>query len=116
MGGAAGTMAVSLVLSGIALIGFLTVARKGPTTAEFLVPLSIGMIVLWPFPAIRYVLPLTPFLFFYLLRGLQTLTRSGTVSRVALLIVIGLDLRRSQPVCARSTSRGSQLGGRGSGG
>ena len=92
MGGAAGTMAVSLVLSGIALIGFLTVARKGPTTAEFLVPLSIGMIVLWPFPAIRYVLPLTPFLFFYLLRGIQTLTRSGTVSRVALLIVIGLNL------------------------
>ncbi len=92
MGGAAGTMAVSLVLGGIAFIGFLTVARKGPTTAEFLVPLSIGMIVLWPFPAIRYVLPLTPFLFFYLLRGIQTLTRSGTVSRVALLIVIGLNL------------------------
>jgi hypothetical protein len=92
MGSAPGTMAVSLVLSGVAFLGFLTVARKAPTTAEFLVPLSIGMIVLWPHPAIRYVLPLAPFLFFYLLRGLETLTRSGTASRIAILIVIGLNL------------------------
>ena len=66
MGSAAGTMAVSLVLSGHRLHRFPERRPEGPTTAEFLVPLSIGMIVLWPFPAIRFVLPLTPFLFFYL--------------------------------------------------
>ncbi len=114
MGSAAGTIAVSLVLSSLAFLGFLSVARRAPTTAEFLVPLSIGMIVLWPHPAIRFVLPLTPFLFFYLVRGIQTLTRSGTASRIALLSVIGLNLLDHSQYRTRSTSRGRRLGGGGS--
>jgi hypothetical protein len=91
MGIATGTIVVSLVLSAIALIGFVRTMRRGPTTAEFLVPLSVGMIVIWPWPAYRFVLPLTPFLFFYLLAGLRTMTPALPVARVALLCVIGLN-------------------------
>src|SRR6185295_6471868 len=40
----------------------------------------------------RFVLPLTPFLFFYLLAGLRTVTMRQPVARVALLCVIGLNV------------------------
>ena len=57
-----------------------------------MVPLSIGMTVVWPWPAYRFVLPLTPYLFFYLLAGLRTMTTALPVARVALLCVIGLNV------------------------
>jgi hypothetical protein len=92
MGIATGTMLVSYLLSAVAVLGFISTVRRGASTAEFVVPLSIGMIVLWPWWAYRFVLPLTPYLFFYLLAGLRTMTMAAPVARVALLCVIGLNV------------------------
>ena len=62
--------ALSLVISLLALIGFVRAARERLGLVEITVPLMFGIVFLWPFPTIRFVLPLTPFLFYYFLRGL----------------------------------------------
>ena len=109
MGAAGETMAISLLLSSIVLTGFIVTVRRRMTVAEFLVPISVAIILLWPFASFRFMLPLIPFLFFYLVVGLQTLTRSAQVARIVLLCVIGLSLfdhagyvfhmrRQSEPV------------------
>ncbi|MFN7927558.1 MAG: hypothetical protein U0Y68_06375 [Blastocatellia bacterium] len=41
------------------------------TLVEYVVPLSLALTLLWPFDPTRFVLPLTPFLLFYLLRGIK---------------------------------------------
>jgi hypothetical protein len=92
MGSAAGTMFVSFLLSALAAIGFVSAIRRGVTAAEVVVPLSIVMIALWPQWTFRFVLPLAPFLFFYLLTGLRTITTALPVARVLLLCVIGLNV------------------------
>ena len=92
MGIATGTVLVSYLFSAVALLGFVSTIRRGASSAEFMVPLSIALIVVWPWPAYRFVLPLTPYLFFYLLAGLRTMTRALPVARVALLCVIGLNV------------------------
>lgn len=102
MGSASGTMVLSFLLSALAVLGFVSTVRRGATAAEFVVPLSLGMIVLWPVWAYRFVLPLTPYLFFYLLTGLRTLTNSVPVARVAMLCVIGLNLLDHAQYIARS--------------
>ena len=94
-------MIISAVLSVIAAIGFIATVRRGPTAVEYLVPISIGLILLWPHWSYRFVLPLTPYLFFYLLAGicatagpLQAWLRDAPVraARVALLCVVTLNL------------------------
>ena len=102
MGIATGTVAVSFVLTGVALLGFIATVRRGPTSAEFVVPLSIGLIVLWPFWAYRFVLPLAPFLFFYLLAGIRTIAPAMPVARVALICLIGLNLADHAQYIVRS--------------
>lgn len=89
---AAVTMTISLALGAIVLTGFIATARRRMTVAEFLVPISLAVVLLWPFWSFRFVLPLTPFLFFYLVIGLQVLTRSLQVARITLLCIIGLNL------------------------
>lgn len=92
MGSAAATMAISLALSVIVLAGFIATARRRITVAEFLVPVSVAVVLLWPFWSFRFVLPLTPYLFFYLMSGLHVLTRSPQAARIVLLSIIGLNL------------------------
>lgn len=105
MGSAPLTMALSTVLGGIVLIGFIRSATHGGVTvAEFLVPISVAIILLWPFWSFRFLLPLAPYLFFYLIAGidaLQSAIRVGArghgfgsppVARVALLVFLGLNL------------------------
>jgi hypothetical protein len=104
MGSATATMIISCVLSAIALIGYVSAARTRLTVAELLVPISFAMIVVVPFFTFRYVLPLAPFLFFYLVEGLRAATVwierrvTGTsrdpwrLARVAILCIVGLDL------------------------
>jgi hypothetical protein len=77
-------------LSAIALTGFLGAWRRGPTVTEVAVPLSLALIVIWPFWSFRFVLPLTPFLFFYLLEGVRSLAaaRWAPIARVALLSIV----------------------------
>jgi hypothetical protein len=91
MGGAGMTMAISLALSAIVVLGFVETARRRLTVAELLVPISLGIIFFWPFWTFRFVVPLTPYLFFYLITGIRTLAAPGVV-RIALLCVIGLHI------------------------
>ncbi len=91
MGGAAATMGISLMLSGLVLLGFVRTARTRVTVAELLVPASLGIIFIWPFWTFRFVLPLAPYLFFYLVAGIRTFAPLR-VARLALLCVIGLHL------------------------
>lgn len=90
MGQAVETMVISAVISAIAVIGFARVARERLTVAEVLTPITLGIIVLWPFWSFRFIMPLTPFLLFYLVRGLQVLApRSANLVLVSLM---GLNL------------------------
>ena len=74
MGGATATMVIAFVLSAFVLTGYVSAAREHLTAAELLVPLSLALTVAVPFQTFRYVLPLTPFLFFYLIEGVRRVT------------------------------------------
>jgi hypothetical protein len=89
MGGARATMAISLSLSALVLVGFVQAARTQVTVAEVLCPISLAIIFVWPFWTFRFVVPLAPYLFFYLVAGIRAVAPSRVV-RVALLCVIGL--------------------------
>ena len=105
MGSAAGTQLVSLALTLVAVIGFGVTLRQGATVAEFLVVLTLGMIVLWPFGPYRFLLPLAPFLVHYLVVGVQRLRPAPAVLRIALLSVVGLHLMdHVQYIVARQAS------------
>lgn len=73
MGGAAPTMAWAWVCSGVVAIGILSVIRHRVTVAELVVAITVAMVMLVPSPTFRYILPLTPFLLFYFLRGIGTI-------------------------------------------
>ena len=87
-GGLATTMAVSFALGGVIVWGFVSTVRERVTVAEFLVPISLLITLLWPFWSFRFVLPLTPFLYLYFVKGLTQLS----AARVALLVIISLNL------------------------
>lgn len=92
MGAAGATMGISLAFGALVLAGFIDTARRRMTVVEFLVPISLAIVLLWPFWSFRFVLPLTPYLFFYLVIGLQVLTRSPQIARLVILCLIGLNL------------------------
>ncbi len=85
-------IAISLTLSAIGLAGFIAAARRRVTVTEFLIPVTIAIVMVWPFWSFRFVLPLAPFLYFYLVTGVQVLTRSLRVAPLMLLCLIGLTL------------------------
>ncbi len=85
-GGLSATIAVSFALSGIVVWGFVRTVRQRATVAEFLVPISLVITLLWPFWSFRFVLPLTPFLYVYLVKGLT----QAAAARIALLVIVGL--------------------------
>jgi len=93
MGNAAATMIISLVLGVIAAIGYIRAARERIGVPEVLVPVTLAMVVLVPFWTYRYVLPLTPFLFFYVLQAVRTASADRwRLARVLILCLIGFDL------------------------
>lgn len=93
MGGAAETMVISFVLSAVVLIGYIGALRHRPSVAEFLVPVSLAITLLWPFWSFRFLLPLVPFIYFYFIRGVQAVSRgSSRAVAIVLLTVIGLNL------------------------
>jgi len=67
----------SILLSVLAVIGFVSVVREKATFAEIVTPLSVAVISLWPWEPIRFLLPLTPFLIFYILRGFRAVILSA---------------------------------------
>jgi hypothetical protein len=86
-------MVVSAIVSVVALIGFVARWRRGAGVSEWFVPLALVPIVLFPHWAYRLVLPLTPFLYGYLVDGVQAITPSWTrVLRISLTCLIGLHL------------------------
>jgi len=91
IGGLPANMAVSLLLSALIVWGFIRTVRERVTVAEILVPVSLVITVLWPFWSFRFVVPLTPFLYLYFVKGL-TVSPRLPLARVALLTVIGLNL------------------------
>jgi hypothetical protein len=93
MGNTAGTMVVSGLLSLIAVIGFVARWRQHAGVAEYFVPLALVPVVLFPHWAFRLVLPLTPFLYDYLVAGVQALTsRAAGVLRIGVACVLALHL------------------------
>lgn len=91
MGNATGTIVISALLSVVALVGFIATWRRGAGISEYVVPLGLVPIVLFPYWAYRFVLPLAPFLYFYLLAGVQAMTSSWTrVARIAIACVLVL--------------------------
>ena len=66
---------LSLILSALALIGFVAVAREKVTLAEIVIAFSLAIIVLWPWESFRFVLPFMAFVMFYILMGVQALHR-----------------------------------------
>ena len=91
IGGLPANMAVSFLLSAIVAWGFIRTVRERATAAELLVPISLLITVLWPFWSFRFVVPLTPFLYLYFVKGLAV-PGPLSVARVALLTAIGLNL------------------------
>jgi hypothetical protein len=102
MGQALGTKIISLLMTLVAVVGFVAACRKKLTVAEPMVAFALGMIVLWPFWTFRFVLPLVPFLLVYFVLGLESLAgwlgrlhRAMTptpfaVGRIFLMVIIGL--------------------------
>lgn len=91
MGNTPGTMVVSGLLSLLALIGYVAQWRRDPGVTEYVVPLALLTVALFPHWAFRLVLPLTPFLYGYLVTGVQALTEAWPrVLRTALACVLCL--------------------------
>ena len=92
MGSGAEPVAVALVLSAIAGVGFVAVMAGGFTAAEFATVVTLLVVLCVPARTFRYVVPLTPFLLFYFFEGVRRLTRNTRVASMALLIVLGFHL------------------------
>ncbi len=93
MGNTTGTMLVSGLLSAIAVLGYAVRLRRGAGVSEYVVPLALLPVVLFPHFAYRFVLPLTPLLYGYLVAGVQALTPAWPrVVRIALACILSLHL------------------------
>ena len=88
MGNGAGTMIVSAALFLLIAVGWTRAVQRRLSLAEIVVPLSLAVIVSWPFWTFRFVLPLAPFLLIYMVDGLRALTPAA--SRVPLLVMLGV--------------------------
>ena len=62
---------ISLFFALLALIGFIATLRERMTLAEFVTPISMGVAMLWGWEQYRLLLPLVPFLLFYILMGVR---------------------------------------------
>jgi hypothetical protein len=86
---------ISLIITTIILFGFIHQVQKGIGFAEFLIFFATGIALLWPFMYERRVIPYLPFLYVYLVSGidcvLQVLTKRIDVltkhKRIVLLIL-----------------------------
>ncbi|MBX3277699.1 MAG: hypothetical protein KF868_06820 [Acidobacteria bacterium] len=61
----------SILFALLILLGYAAEARRRATFLEFVFPLSLSISVLWGWEQFRFLLPLIPFLIFYLLMGLR---------------------------------------------
>ncbi|HUS18387.1 MAG TPA: hypothetical protein VMZ25_01940 [Terriglobales bacterium] len=100
MGNAFGTKLLSLVISLTIIGGFLIACQARFGLLELFSLLFLATIVIWPGPTYRYLLPLSPLLFYYFALGvkgaLSSLEAGATdpwmFARAALLCIISLFL------------------------
>ena len=88
MGNGVGTMIASTALFLLIGLGWMRAVHRRFSLAEIVVPLSLALIVVWPFWTFRFVLPLAPFLLVYLVDGLRAVTPAA--SRVPVLVMLGV--------------------------
>lgn len=62
---------ISFFLFFFVVAGLAATFRERATMAEIAVPLTVGVVLLWPWDTLRFVIPLLPFVIFYLLVGLR---------------------------------------------
>ncbi len=70
--------AISWIFSLIILIGFIAQCRMRLTSVEVLVPITLLLIVIWPWLTFRFVLPLVPFLIAYFIDGTRVMSQRLT--------------------------------------
>jgi hypothetical protein len=105
MGATSAPMIVAAAVSVIVLTGFIAAVRRQITVTEVFLPAAMAIILLWPFWSFRFVVPLTPFLYFYLVTGMQVLFRSPRAAPLVVLCVIGLALYDHAGYIIRAQSR-----------
>jgi hypothetical protein len=106
MGNGAGTMTLSAALFLLMAFGWMRAVQRRLSLAEIVVPLSLAVIVSWPFWTFRFVLPLAPFLLVYLVDGLRAVTAAASrVSMLVMLGVVGLSLFDHGEYVARARVR-----------
>jgi hypothetical protein len=81
MGNALATKLISLALFLVVVAGFISAARRGITLMEILIIVYLTLVISWGGPPLRYLLPVVPFLFFYLTFGCQSICEA--ISRLA---------------------------------
>ena len=87
-------------------LGWARAVRHRFSLAEIVVPLSLAVIVSWPFWTFRFVLPLAPFLLVYLVDGLRAVTPAASrVPALVMLGVVGLSLFDHGEYVARARVR-----------
>jgi hypothetical protein len=64
---------LSLLLTALTLFGYVTALRQGATLVEYATPLALAVSVSWGWEQFRLLLPLVPFLSYYLLLGVAAL-------------------------------------------
>jgi len=67
---------LSLGLSVLLLIGFISMVHERITLAEIALPLSLATTLTWGWEQFRLLLPLLPFFIFYLLMGVRAVQRA----------------------------------------
>ncbi|MEO6727221.1 MAG: hypothetical protein ABIU20_09550 [Blastocatellia bacterium] len=69
------TATMSLIVALLALAGFILTMRERMTVAEIVVIFTLGITLVWPWEPFRFLLPLTPLLIFYVLKGIAAVHR-----------------------------------------
>jgi hypothetical protein len=94
MGNNASTIILSFVFSALVLIGFTRALRTDDRFSEWLIILSFVAIVTYSWTPLRFLVPLLPFLFFYLYRGIMHIAAKwkfrDALVRMAFAVVIAM--------------------------
>lgn len=79
----------SILLSGTFLIGYVRNLRNGLTPENTYLIVYLGILAVWPYHDARFLLPILPLLFYYMIEGLQNLPINiDTIRRKAFTWVI----------------------------
>jgi len=105
----------SLLVSLLIVLGYVFSIRFKLTSAEISIPFILGLIILWPFNPIRFLAPLIPFIFYYLICGLgvafrrlrpelDSLTAGSRVMIVASVLLLLIVIGHGQTLLSRNES------------